>query len=400
MTMFKPAVKHRVPLRIGLLGPPGSGKTYTALQLAKHLGAKKIAVLDTERGSASLYSNVVPFDTCELESFEVQKYLDAIDFAAKHGYDALIIDSLSHAWAGKGGMLEFVDAVAKRQRNPNSYTAWREATPLHNQLVDAMLGYPGHVLATMRTKVEYVLEEDGRGKKVPRKIGLAPVQREGLDYEFSIVMEMDHENTGVVTKTRCSALRNAVIPMPGRQMAETILAWLNDGAPAEPAAPAAPAAPAEPTPAQRQLAEMVRVARERADQLGDTASRERVALLLQGRSPDAVPDADAEALTGKTGAMRALCLDLRSRLEQRAAGPAPDPAPAPSRPAPEIAQLAEKVRRRRAAFDRDRPDLVDAADSLLADYCPQGRRLEDLSAADLDALAGALASLFTSRSAA
>lgn len=230
---FKKATKTAARGRIALIGPAGSGKTYTALAIATGLGSK-IAVLDTERGSASKYADLFAFDTLELDSFEPQKYIEVIHAAEEAGYDVLIIDSLSHAWMGRGGALEQVDQASKRSKSGNSYTAWRDVTPVHNALVDAMLGAKLHVIATMRTKSEYVIEENSNGKKVPRKIGLAPVQREGMDFEFDVTGELDHENNLVIDKTRCPTLKGKMFNQAGAEVAAILRAWLTDGAPMPP----------------------------------------------------------------------------------------------------------------------------------------------------------------------
>jgi hypothetical protein len=122
--------------------------------------------------------------------------------------------------------------------NGNSFAAWRDVTPHHNRMVEAILSYPGHVVVTMRSKMEYVLEEGPGGKKVPRKVGMAPVQRDGLEYEFTVVGDMDTDHNLIVTKSRCSSLADKVINRPGADMAKTLVAWLNDGAPAPQSEPA------------------------------------------------------------------------------------------------------------------------------------------------------------------
>ncbi len=244
MVEFKKATRTRVKLRLALIGPSGSGKTMTALQIAKGLG-EKIALIDTEQGSASLYSDVADFDVLELTSFAPERYIEAIRAAEQAGYDVLIIDSLSHAWAGKDGILEFVDAEKARNRG-NDFGVWRKATPLHNQLVDAILAARMHVIVTMRSKVEYVIEKDAQGKSTPRKIGMQPIQRDGLEYEFSVVADMDHDHQMIVTKSRFADLQDAVIKKPGPEVGQRIIAWLNEGA----LAPDKPAAPA-PQPAQK-----------------------------------------------------------------------------------------------------------------------------------------------------
>jgi hypothetical protein len=226
---FQKATKKQSRLRMGLIGPAGAGKTYTSLVLATNLG-KRVAVIDTERGSASKYADEFDFDVMELDEFHPQKYIDGIHEAEAAGYDVLVIDSLSHAWAGKGGALELVDKATVRSQSKNSYFAWREVTPLHNALVDAILQSPLHIIVTLRSKMEYVIETVN-GKQVPRKIGMQPIQRDGMEYEFDIVADLDVEHNFVVTKTRCRELTDAVVKNPGKEVAETIKKWLSDGAP-------------------------------------------------------------------------------------------------------------------------------------------------------------------------
>lgn len=249
--VFKKATKETAKLRLALAGPSGAGKTFTALTLATHLAhGGRIAVIDTERGSASKYADLFTFDTLDLTSFHPKTYIEAIEAAAAAGYAVLIIDSLSHAWMGRDGALELVDRAAKRSQSGNSFGAWREVTPLHNALVDALVSAPLHLIATLRSKQEYVQEKNERtGRTEIRKVGLAPVQRDGLEYEFDVFGEMSApDNTLVISKSRCPALSGAVVEKPGQSVAATLLHWLTDGAPAL-STPAAPVeAPAE-TPA-------------------------------------------------------------------------------------------------------------------------------------------------------
>lgn len=227
--MFQRATKRQARLRLALIGPAGSGKTYTALSIATAMGGR-IALLDTERGSASKYSDLFTFDTCEPENHHPERYIAAIDAAEQAGYDILIIDSLSHAWNGRDGALELVDKVAKRQQTNNTFGAWRDVTPLHNALVDAMTGARLHVIATLRAKTDYVQEKDDRGKTTIRKVGMQPIQRDGLEYEFDVVGDLDAENNLIIGKTRCSALAGLVFPKAGQEVAEMLNAWLQDGA--------------------------------------------------------------------------------------------------------------------------------------------------------------------------
>jgi hypothetical protein len=230
MSGFKKATKQQAKLRLALIGISGSGKTYTALQIATNL-SEKVALIDTERGSASKYADEFSFDAMDLTSYHPQTYIDAIHDAEAAGYEVLIIDSLSHAWMGKDGALEQVDKVAKRTQSTNTFAAWREVTPLHNALVEAIVGARLHVIVTMRAKTEYVMETNEKGKQVPRKIGLAPVQRDGLEYEFDVVGDMDNDNNLIVSKTRCKPLRGGVFHQPGADVAAILKEWLTDGAP-------------------------------------------------------------------------------------------------------------------------------------------------------------------------
>ena len=236
MSGFKKATKAAAKLRLGLIGPAGSGKTMTALRIAAGLGGP-VAVIDTERGSASLYAGErgLDFDVIELDTYGVERFIDAIKAAADGGYATLVIDSLSHAWSGKGGILEFVDNAGKRNQGGGNFGAWRDATPRHNSLVDAILGAPLHVICTLRSKVEYVVEKvDGRN--TVRKVGLQPVQRDGLEYEFTVVGDVTQDHDLVVTKTRAAFLKDAVIREAGEDLGRQLAAWLSDGTtPARPA---------------------------------------------------------------------------------------------------------------------------------------------------------------------
>ena len=237
MNTFKRAERKSAKLRAALCGTSGSGKTYSALLLAKGLG-KNVALIDTERGSAELYSDLFGYDVAQLSPpFEPRRYIELIKSAAA-AYDVLVIDSLSHAWVGEGGVLEMHENAAKADRTGNSYTAWRNVTPQHNALVDAILNAPCHVIVTMRSKTAYELIDDGRGKKKPLKIGLAPIQRDGLEYEFTLVLDVSvdgHVATASKDRTRLWDGRNAVIT---EQHGHELRAWIDSGAKAAPIQPA------------------------------------------------------------------------------------------------------------------------------------------------------------------
>jgi hypothetical protein len=237
MVAFQKATRTKKKLRAALLGPAGAGKTRTALEIAKGLG-DKIALIDTEHGSASMYAHIVDFDALELASFSPDRYIEAIGAAEEAGYDVLVIDSLSHAWSGKGGILEFVD---RSKKNGNSFNAWGDATPLQNKLVERLLTCRMHLIVTMRTKMEFVQEKDERtGKTIVRKIGLQPVQRDGVEYEFDVICDIDQSHTMTVAKTRIDSLDGEIIEKAGEPFGRRLRSWLDGGAPVKLAPVAAP----------------------------------------------------------------------------------------------------------------------------------------------------------------
>lgn len=256
---IKDAVKLNLKARIALLAPTGGGKTYSMLKFLfsfVKLGmAKKVGVIDTEHGSASKYVGEFPgFRVIELaDDFSPEVYIEALQLLADDGCDAAGIDSLTHAWAGKGGSLEIKDRVGK-QRGFNDYTAWGPVSAMQNRLIESMLSYPGHLVTTMRLKMEHVLEEDPvTKKKVVRKIGLQPVQRDGLEYEFDVVGDLDQEHNFSVSKTRCSALDGYMALKPGEEVVRKLKAWLESGeavaAKARPPVAQTPVAPPASSPA-------------------------------------------------------------------------------------------------------------------------------------------------------
>lgn len=224
---FVKATRAAVKARIALAGPSGSGKTYTALTLATRL-SDSVGVIDTERGRASLYEGINGWEflTLNPQSFSPSSLTEALAVAASVEIGCIVVDSLSHYWMGVDGMLEQAD---RRAKGGNSFSGWKEVRPDERRMLDALASYPGHVIVTLRTKTEYVIEENERGKKVPRKVGMKPEQREGIEYEFDLVGDMDLDNVLTVSKTRIPALARAVVPEPGPELAETISAWLSDG---------------------------------------------------------------------------------------------------------------------------------------------------------------------------
>jgi hypothetical protein len=225
MMQFMKATRKRAKLRVLIASPAGGGKTTAALNIATGLGGKT-AVIDTERGSASLYSDSFEFDALELQPpFSPERFIEAIKAAQSAGYDNLIIDSATHEWDGAGGCLEINEMLAQSKYRGNTWSAWSETTPRHRAFIDAMLQSNMHVIITARSKTETVQGED---KKV-RKIGMKIEQRAGLEYEASLVFELDHEShIAVATKDR-----TRMFATPAHITHETgqkLLAWLESGA--------------------------------------------------------------------------------------------------------------------------------------------------------------------------
>ncbi|WP_455923313.1 ATP-binding protein [Pseudomonas putida] len=222
--MFKKAERKQAKLRLALAGPSGSGKTFSALLMAKGLGGR-IAVIDTEQGSASLYSDIADFDVLELQApFSPERYVEAIAAAEAAGYNVLIIDSYSHEWTGPGGCLEANEALAHQKFRGNTWAAWNETTPRHRQLTNKILTSTLHVICTMRSKTETV---QGEGKKIV-KLGMKSEQRDGTDYEFTVVLDITHDaHTALASKDRTKIFEGP--ELISEDTGRRLLAWLNDG---------------------------------------------------------------------------------------------------------------------------------------------------------------------------
>lgn len=291
--MFRQATKEQTKLRMTIDGPAGSGKTYTALRFATALTQVfpgKIAVIDTERGSASKYVGDAPdgipfvFDTQELLTFSPEKYTESVLAAGRFGYSVLIIDSLSHAWEGVGGALEI------KQRHGESWSAWRHVTPLHNRMIDAILQSPCHVITTMRSRMEYVQETDQQGKTVVRKVGLSPVQRPGMEYEFDIVADIDWAHIMTVSKSRCSTVSDMITEKPGPEFMRPVIEWLRAGA--VPAAVQVQQSEQTPPP----VAEQAPTAEISLDMLVELYGAEAVMVANEGKIPGTQEELDGLVL--------------------------------------------------------------------------------------------------------
>lgn len=227
---FRRAERKKSYLKMGLIGPSGSGKTYSALLMASGMTDwEKVGVIDAENGSADLYAHLGPYNVMTLEPpFAPSKYINAIYAAEEAGFDVLIIDSLSHAWSGEGGILDQHGKASSASRyKGNSWAAWREVTPKHNELVDALLQSKLHIIVTMRAKTEYVQSESD-GKTTIEKVGLAPIQRDGLEYEFTLVMDLSMDHVASTSKDRTSMFDGTYFT-PSVETGRQIKDWFEGG---------------------------------------------------------------------------------------------------------------------------------------------------------------------------
>ena len=225
------AEKKRVKLKMAVQGPSGSGKTWGALALAKNLWPEaKICVIDTENESASLYADRFDFDTIPLgPPFGTDRYIQCIDAVVKGGYDVLIIDSITAQWDGEGGILRRKEELERRNPGVNGYTLWARFTPEHEAFKQVILQAPLHVICTMRSKQEYALQTNDKGKQVPVKLGLAPIQRDQIDYEFTLVFDLSLQHIAVVSKDRTALFNDKTVDLTDAKTADAIRDWLAKG---------------------------------------------------------------------------------------------------------------------------------------------------------------------------
>ena len=220
------AERQQARIRMGLQGPSGSGKTMGALLVAFGItnNWSKVAIIDTENNSADLYAHLGNFNVLSLSApYSPERYIEAIQSCEEAGMEVIIIDSISHEWEGQGGILETHSNMIG-----NSFTNWAKLTPRHNQFIMKMLSCRSHIIATVRSKQEYVLSEKN-GKMVPEKIGLKGVQREGMDYELTLVLEIDIKQNVTATKDRTSLFMNKPEFKLSSETGLKILEWCKRG---------------------------------------------------------------------------------------------------------------------------------------------------------------------------
>lgn len=222
MIQFRKATKKGTRLRCAIFGPSGSGKTFSALRIATGMGGR-IAVIDTERRTASKYSDRFDFDVLDLDDRSIDGYIAAIN--AARDYDVLIIDSLSHAWQE---LLGEIDKLARAKYRGNTWSAWSEGTPMQRMLVNAIYDCQPHIIATIRSKTEWQTQSEG-GKTKPVRVGLAPEQGKGIEYEFDLLLELSTDHIAHIIKDRTGRYQDDLIEKPDEQFGRDLVAWLTDG---------------------------------------------------------------------------------------------------------------------------------------------------------------------------
>ncbi|MFK5878501.1 MAG: AAA family ATPase [Flavobacteriaceae bacterium] len=222
--ILRQSERKNAKIKMALQGSAGSGKTMGALLLAKGLtngDLSKVAIVDTESGSADLYSHLGGYNVITLEQpFTPEKYIQAIDICVKAGMEVVILDSISHCW---DYLLDYHSKMAG-----NSFTNWSKVTPLQNSLVNKILQSPVHVISTMRTKQDYVLNQKN-GKFVPEKVGLKAIQRNDLSYEFTLVFDIDIKHFATTSKNRTSLFSSNQDFVITEKTGELIYNWCNSG---------------------------------------------------------------------------------------------------------------------------------------------------------------------------
>lgn len=218
-------------LRMLVSGFEGTGKTLSSLYIARGLVGPegKICVIDTENKSSLKHASKTRFFVIHLRPpYAPQQYIDAIEAAVNGGADVVILDSISHSWAGEGGLLDMHHETTQATRGKNSFAAWKSVTPVFQSLLRSITDCPVHVIATVRVKTDFVMEKDDRGREVPRKVGLANVQRDGVEHEFDVHLRMmDIQNTCSVEKSRVDGLSQASsLSKPGVGLGKLMAAWL------------------------------------------------------------------------------------------------------------------------------------------------------------------------------
>jgi hypothetical protein len=226
--MLRQASRKKAKIRLGLSAVSGGGKTYSALLIAKglaHGDFTKVAVIDTENGSADLYSHLGSYNVFTLKApFTPEKYIEAIKICENAKMEVIIVDSITHEWDGVGGILNIADSMTG-----NSYTNWAKITPRHNAFIQSILQSDCHMITTVRRKQDYEMTTNSNGKLVPQKVGLKEVTREGFEYELTVNLELDTKHNASCSKDRTGLFVGKPDFVPTEETGKLLLEWCESG---------------------------------------------------------------------------------------------------------------------------------------------------------------------------
>ena len=227
-TKLRKATRKKAKIRLGLSAVSGGGKTYSAILIAKGLvngDLSKVAIIDTENGSADLYAHLGDYNVLPISApFTPEKYIDAIKECENAGMEVIIVDSITHEWDGKGGILEISNSMTG-----NSYTNWAKITPRHNAFIDAILQSSSHIITTVRRKQDYEMTTNQAGKLTPVKVGLKEVTREGFEYELTVNLELDQKHNATASKDRTGLFIDKPEFVPSEETGRILLEWCESG---------------------------------------------------------------------------------------------------------------------------------------------------------------------------
>jgi hypothetical protein len=222
---LRKATRKKARIRLGLSAISGGGKTFSAIKIAQGLcnELSKVAIIDTENGSADLYAHLGDFNVLPLTApFTPERYIEAIKSCEKAGMEVIIIDSISHEWDGKGGCLEIVESLGGK------YQDWAKVTPRHQAFIEAILHSPSHIITTVRRKQDYEMIKDGNKIRI-EKGGLKEITREGFEYELTINLELDANHNATASKDRTQLFMGKPAFVPSEETGKIIAAWCEQG---------------------------------------------------------------------------------------------------------------------------------------------------------------------------
>lgn len=228
MTQLRQAQRAKAKIRLGLSAVAGGGKTYSAILIAKGLAKgdlSKVAIIDTENGSADLYAHLGPYNVLTLlPPYSPERYVQAIQDCENAGMEVVIIDSITHEWSGKGGILEIADGMTG-----NSFQKWKDLTPRHNKFIAAILTSKSHIITTVRRKQDYEMTKGSDGRAKVEKLGLKEETREGFEFELTVNLELDIKHNAVASKDRTGLFMDAPHFTPSEATGKLILDWCESG---------------------------------------------------------------------------------------------------------------------------------------------------------------------------